>query len=148
MVIADPSLVASGLAESWKKTASMSEPRWDVVTGRRPTLISSEPILSTFHELHVSEKTYETVFSFVQISGEVVAQFPELEEQFISEIAQLAGSVGLSSLKLRCTIDPEIQPKFQSIIDKEMRLLSSENPSISGFIAEVSNGYVICKEHV
>ena len=148
LVIADPCLVASGLAESWKKTASMSEPRWDVVTGRRPTLISSEPILSTFHELHVSEKTYETVFSFVQISGEVVAQFPELEEQFISEIAQLAGSVGLSSLKIRCTIDPETQPKFQSIIDKEMRLLSSENPSISGFIAEVSNGYVICKEHV
>lgn len=147
LTITDPCLIASGLAESWKKIASMSEPRWDVVTGRRPTLISSEPILSTFHELHVSEKTYEMVFSFVQISGEVVAYIPELEIHLIQEIAQKAGDLGLSSLKLRCALNPELQPKLQSKIDREMRNISQQNASNPGFIAEANNGYLICKEH-
>ena len=125
----------------------MSEPRWDIVTGRRPTLISSEPILSTFHEPHISEKTYEMVFSFVQISGEVVAKIPALEFEFASEIAQMAAEFDISSLKIRCAIDPETQPKLQSLLDREMRAISSQGPPILGFIAEASNGYLICKEY-
>ncbi len=147
LTIADPCLIASGLAESWKKIASMSETRWDVVTGRRPTLISSEPILSTFHDLHVSEKTHETIFSFVQISGEVIAHIPELEIHLIPEIAQIAGDLGLSSLKLRCTLNPELQPKLQSTMDREMRSKSQQTASNPGFIAEANNRYLICKEH-
>ena len=147
LTIVDPCLISSGLAESWKKIASMSEPRWDVVTGRRPTLISSEPILSNFNELHVSQQAYETVFSFVQISGEVVAKIPALELEFAPQIAQMAAELGISSLKIRCTIDPDIQPKFQSLLDREMRNFSSQEPPISGFIAEASNGHLICKEN-
>ena len=49
--------------------------------------------------------------------------------------------------KIRCTIDPDIQPKFQSLLDREMRNFSSQEPPISGFIAEASNGHLICKEN-
>jgi hypothetical protein len=147
LTIVDPSLIASGLAESWKEIASMSNPRWDTVTGRRPTMTSSEPILSTYHELHVSDETYETIFSFVQITGEIVAQISALDFDCVSKITQTASELGISSLKIRCTIDPNVQPKLQSKLDREMRSLSEDNSASSGFIAEVNNSYVICKEY-
>ena len=90
LTIADPCLISSGLSETWKNTASMSNPRWNTITGRRPILISSEPILSTYHELHVSEETYDTTFSFVQIAGEVVAQIPALNFEAAPQAAQIA----------------------------------------------------------
>ena len=147
LTIVDPCLIASGLAESWKNTASMSEPRWNTVNGRRPTLISSEPILSTSQEHHLGEETHETIFSFVQITGKVVARISALDYESASQTAQIASELGISSLKIRCTINPEVQPKLQSLIDREMRNLSTSSSSISGFIAEVGDDLVICKEH-
>ena len=147
LTIVDPCLIASGLAESWKNTASMSDSRWNAVTGRRPILISAAPILSNYHEPPVGEYTSETIFAFVQISGKVVAQIPTLDYENASHIAQIASELGISSLKIRCTIDPEVQPKLQSLLDREMRNLAPQNSPISGFIAEVGEGLVICKEH-
>ncbi|MDG1524856.1 MAG: hypothetical protein P8Q90_02145, partial [Candidatus Thalassarchaeaceae archaeon] len=46
LTIADPCLISSGLAESWKGTCSHPDSRWDSITGRRPTLISPERILT------------------------------------------------------------------------------------------------------
>jgi hypothetical protein len=145
LTIVDPCLIASGLAESWKNIATSSESRWYTITGRRPILITSEPILSSYHELHIQLETYDMIHSFVQISGEVVAHVPQLEHHLISNIAQVAVKVGLSSLKLRCTIDPEIQPQMQSEMDREMRNLTVKNSGNAGFITEVIGGYVICR---
>ena len=144
LTITDPCLIASGLAESWKNTATSSESRWNIIMGRRPILITSEPILSSCHELQ--EETYDMIHSFVQIKGEVIAHIPAPDFDSVPEITRISSDLGLSSLKIRCNIDPNIQPKLQSKIDREMKLLFGERQPQTGFVTEVSNGYVICKE--
>ncbi|MBJ84137.1 MAG: hypothetical protein CMB52_01285 [Euryarchaeota archaeon] len=139
LVVADPSLIASGLGESWREMCASSDTRWDTVTGRRPTLISSEKI----HHGDVYEKTH----SMIQTSGEVVALIAKISDKSIPEIADIASRKGISSLKLRCSLDPEIQPKLQSQMDRELRQYSDYESSHSGFIAETNNGYAICKEY-
>ncbi|MDG1525792.1 MAG: hypothetical protein P8Q90_06980, partial [Candidatus Thalassarchaeaceae archaeon] len=93
------------------------------------------------------QSKHDMIHSFIQISGRIVAFVSELHEDLISDIAQIAVDENISSLKLRCSLDPEIQPKLQSRVDREMRSLSENNSTSSGFIAEVNNGYVICKEY-
>tara|TARA_B100001113_G_C21073032_1_gene606377 strand:- start:96 stop:1394 length:1299 start_codon:yes stop_codon:yes gene_type:complete len=144
--IIDPCLIASGLAESWKEIATSGKSRWNTITGRRPILITSEPILLSYNELSIQKETYDMAHSFVQIKGEVVAHISTLDFESLSEITQIATKLGLSSLKIRCTVDPTIQPKLQSALDREMRQSCAENSTNLGFITEASNGYVICKE--
>jgi hypothetical protein len=43
-------------------------------------------------------------------------------------------------------LDPDVQPKLQSKIDREMKNLDSKNTAKSGFIAEINGSYLICKE--
>ena len=83
----------------------------------------------------------------IQTSGEVVALIAKISDESLPEIADIASRKGISSLKLRCSLDPEIQPKLQSKIDRELRQYSDRTSSHSGFIAETNNGYVICKEY-
>ena len=71
---------------------------------------------------------------------------PNLNEESISDFAKVAADAGISSLKLRCTLDPDVQPKLQSKIDREMKNLDSKNMTKSGFVAEINGSYLICKE--
>ncbi|MEE2746922.1 MAG: hypothetical protein VX473_00440 [Candidatus Thermoplasmatota archaeon] len=134
LTIVDPSLISSGLGESWRKIAINSgNSGWLKLTGRRPVFISDEAI---------SEN--DTVTNFVQISGCVVETVSDISMDSISNLAKLANNAGLTSLKLRCKVDPDIQPKLQSTLDREMKEIGSESESSLGFITESVDGYVIC----
>ena len=136
LTIVDPSLAASGLTESWRDIAvNDGTSDWLKLTGRRPTFISSEA-LSELNEVR----------DFTQISGQIVATASEVSFETLDTLAGIAHSADISNLKLRCRIDPDLQPKLQSAIDRELKQLESiSNPS-HGFITEAGEGYVICRQ--
>ena len=136
LTIVDPSLVASQLTESWRERAvADGDGNWLNLTGRRPTFISSEAIMDN-----------EAVKGFVQITGQIVGTASEVSFESLSELAATANQLGLSSLKLRCQIEPDIQPKLQSAIDREMKQFDSEVNTSQGFITEAGEGYAICNQ--
>jgi len=136
LTIVDPSLVASQLTESWRERAvADGDGNWLNLTGRRPTFISSEAIMDN-----------EAVKGFVQITGQIVGTASEVSFESLSELATTANQLGLSSLKLRCQIEPDIQPKLQSAIDREMKQFGSEVNTSQGFITEAGEGYAICNQ--
>ena len=134
LTIVDPCLVASGLAESWRVSAIGGEDsRWMKLTGRRPVFVSANSI---------SEQ--KDVRDFVQITGRVIQTVSDVSFESLEEVAETANSAGVSSLKLRCQIDPDIQPKLQSAFDQKMKELSPQSNETQGFITESAEGYVIC----
>ena len=136
LTIVDPSLVASGLTESWRNLAVKGgSSDWIKLTGRRPTFISSEA-LSNINE----------VGDFIQISGEIVETAPEVSFETLSILAAIAHAADLSNLKLRCRINPDLQPKLQSALDRELKQFESTSAAAQGFITEVGEGYVICRQ--
>ena len=136
LTIVDPCLIASGLAESWRNSAmGAGDSRWMKLTGRRPVLIGENAI---------SEQT--DVRDFVQITGRVVGTASEISFESLEEVTETANSAGVSSLKLRCQIDPDIQPKLQSAIDRKMREYGVQSNETQGFITESEKGYVICHQ--
>lgn len=88
----------------------------------------------------------EAVKGFVQITGQIVGTASEVSFESLSELAATANQLGLSSLKLRCQIEPDIQPKLQSAIDREMKQFDSEVNTSQGFITEAGEGYAICNQ--
>ena len=134
LTIVDPCLVASGLAESWRNSAIDGEGfRWMKLTGRRPVFVSDNSI-----------SDQKDVMDFVQITGRVVETASEVSFESLEEVAETANSAGVSSLKLRCQIDPDIQPKLQSAIDQKMKGFGPQSSETQGFITESGEGYVIC----
>lgn len=134
LTIVDPSLVSSGLAESWRQIAVKDGfSSWINLTGRRPTFISAEPISDD-----------RMVIDFVQITGCVVSTASDVSFETLGKLAVSANAAGLSSLKLRYQLDPDIQPKLQSAIDREMKKFDLEPNTTQGFITETGDGYVIC----
>jgi hypothetical protein len=137
LTIVDPSLVASGLTESWRENATKNDGScaWLKLTGRRPIFISSEPI-----------SNQQNVLDFVQISGEIVGFATDVSIDSFEKIAGCANEAGLTNLKLRYQIDPNLQPKLQSAIDQEMKALNSNLAACPGFLTEAGEGYVICRQ--
>ena len=136
LTIVDPCLVASGLAESWRNSAAKEGgSNWMKLTGRRPALISSEAI-SVENEVN----------DFVQISGRILDTVSEVSFETLSELTEAANSAGVSSLKLRCQIDPDVQPKLQSAIDRAMKQFGPNSNETRGFVTEAGEGYAICQQ--
>ena len=136
LTIVDPCLVSSGLAESWRQHAVKGKnSSWMKLTGRRPALVSSDAISDE-----------KIVSDFVQISGRVVDTVVEVSFETLSEITEAANSAGLTSLKLRCQIDPDLQPKLQSAIDQSMKQFGPQSNETRGFITESGEGYTICHQ--
>ena len=136
LTIVDPSLAASGLTESWRNLAvNDGTSGWLKLTGRRPTFISSDSI-SELNEIR----------DFTQISGQIIATASEVSFETLDTLAAVAHSADISNLKLRCRIDPDVQPKLQSAIDRELRQFESTSDSSHGFITEAGEGYVICRQ--
>ena len=136
LTIVDPCLVASGLAESWRNSAvKEGGSNWMKLTGRRPALISSEAI-SVENEAN----------DFVQISGRILDTVSEVSFETLSELTEAANSAGVSSLKLRCQIDPDVQPKLQSAIDRAMKQFGPNSNENRGFVTEAGEGYAICQQ--
>ena len=147
LVIADPCLIASGLGETWKSLFANEGGRWDTVLGRRPIFINPKPPFLLQDELNSQKGSRMIVESMIQSTGEVVATIQILDEESISDITRIAANTGIHSLKLRCSLDPDLQPKLQSKIDREMRAHTPTDSTRSGFIAETSSSHVICKEY-
>ena len=136
LTIVDPCLVSSGLAESWRNSAiDEDDSRWIKLTGRRPVLVSANSI-----------SNQKDVRDFIQITGRVVETVSEVSFESLEGVAETANSAGVSSLKLRCQIDPDIQPKLQSAIDQKMKGLGPQSSETQGFITEFGEGYVICHQ--
>ncbi len=136
LTIVDPCLVSSGLAESWRQNAVKGKnSSWMKLTGRRPALVSSDAISDE-----------KIVSDFVQISGRVVDTVVGVSFETLSEITEAANSAGLTSLKLRCQIDPDLQPKLQSAIDQSMKQFGPQSNETRGFITESGEGYAICHQ--
>jgi cell division protein ZapA (FtsZ GTPase activity inhibitor) len=136
LTIVDPSLIASGLAESWRNLAAKEgSSDWLKLTGRRPKFISSQA-LPNLGEIR----------DFIQISGEIVETAPEISFETLSILAAIAHAADLSNLKLRCRIDPDLQPKLQSALDREIKQFESTSAATQGFITEAGEGYVICRQ--
>jgi hypothetical protein len=147
LVIADPCLIASDLGESWKASCANEEGRWQTISGRRPIFISTTQILAEVSDTVTDDSSTKMAQSMIQAAGEVVATISSIDETSIPEFVKLATNVGISSLKLRCTLAPDLQPKLQSKIDREMKTFGTLDAAKSGFITEVSDGYAICKEY-
>ena len=136
LTIVDPCLVASGLAESWRNSAvKEGGSNWMKLTGRRPALISSEAI-----------SVENGVNDFVQISGRILDTVSEVSFETLSELTEAANSAGVSGLKLRCQIDPDVQPKLQSAIDRAMKQFGPNSNENRGFVTEAGEGYAICQQ--
>ena len=146
LAIVDPCVISSGLGESWKTMWAGGESRWAVTSGRRPICINSVDGQNTVRQSVSNDPTIAMIESMIQATGEVIAMIPNLNDESISDFAKVAADAGISSLKLRCTLDPDVQPKLQSKIDREMKNLSSKTPAKSGFIAEINGVHFICKE--
>ena len=147
LVIADPCLIASGLGETWKSLFANEGGRWDTVLGRRPIFINPKPPFLVQDELNSQKGSRMIVESMIQSTGEVVATIQILDEESISDITRIAANNGIHTLKIRCSLDPDLQPKLQSKIDREMRAHTPTDSTRSGFIAETSSSHVICKEY-
>ena len=136
LTIVDPCLVASGLAESWRNSATKEGgSNWMKLTGRRPALISSEAI-SVENEVN----------DFVQISGRILDTVSEVSFETLSELTEAANSAGVSGLKLRCQIDQDVQPKLQSAIDRAMKQFGPNSNETRGFVTEAGESYAICQQ--
>mgnify|MGYP001444072228 CR=1 FL=1 len=136
LTIVDPSLVASGLAESWRNLAvTTGTSAWVTLTGRRPKIISSEAI-----------PNQNEVRDFIQISGEIVETAPEISFESVGILAAIANAANLSNLKIRCRIDPDLQPKLQSALDRELMKFGTASTPTQGFITEAGDGYAICRQ--
>ena len=146
LAIVDPCVISSGLGESWKKMWAGDESRWATVSGRRPICINPRDGQNTVCQSVADDPNFVMIQSMIQASGEVISIVPDLNEGSISNYAKIAADAGVSSLKLRCTLDPDVQPKLQSKIDREMKILTLKNPAKSGFIAEINGIHLICKE--
>lgn len=146
LVIADPCLIASGLGEAWNSLFANEGGRWETVLGRRPIFINPNPMFSILDDLSSDKDSRMIVESMIQSTGEVVATIENLDEVSIPEITRIAADAGVHSLKLRCSLDPDLQPKLQSKIDREMRAHFPTGSTKSGFIAQTSSSHVICKE--
>ena len=140
--ILDPALVQSGLQEAWldKALPEGAGHSWLRLEGRRPLLISTEPLLSD-----------DEIDAFVIASGEIVQHRltpPELHT--IEQTAAAAARNGVGKITLRCSLDPEIHPTLQRRLDKAMREIDGARGFMVDLELERGSGshslYIVCKE--
>ena len=122
--ILDAALLESGLMAQWlKSTAAEQEGRWAFVEGRRPQLHHDRPL-----QLENNDQL------LVQATGRVVELLKfTLDETTVDEIVEIAISHQLKSVKLRCDLDPSMQPKLQGSLDRQLR---RRNGNKYGFVAQ------------
>jgi len=148
VTLVDPALLASGLASKWIDIATepACEWQWLRCDGRRPLLATDSSLIQ-----------HEIASAFYSVSGEVVC-FSSTEWNMSGDeaiaataagLAEEAIDSGLTSLHLRCSMNPELQPKMQSAIDRSMRRLNTELDEESrGFLVEMDSTpcqYLLCR---
>ena len=140
--ILDPALVQSGLHETWleKTLPQDAGSSWLRTEGRRPLLITTEPLILD-----------EENEAFVIASGEIVQHRlspPELNTiQLVSEACERAG---IGKVTLRCSLDPEIHPTLQRRLDKSLKEVEGPRGFMVDLDLDRGNGshtlYIVCRE--
>ncbi len=110
--ILDAALVESGMAESWLKTVTKSEHiNWGVVEGRRPQIHHQHP-------LRLEQKNDRML---VQATGRVVALARlQLNLSTVDQLVEMVLEHDVSKLTVRVPLSPELQPKIQGAIDRQI----------------------------
>ena len=140
LTIVDSALLSSGLQGQWVREALPAEASrsWVRIDGRRPMLLSSEPL----------DMDKSLVKAFVSSTGEVISRLkvePTLDN--LSPILVSANYAYLSRLTLRCKMNPTIQPKLQALLDSGLKDYPRGK---NGFLADVEtkegSAWFICRE--
>jgi len=140
LTIVDSALLSSGLQGQWIREALPPEASrsWVRISGRRPMLLSSEPL----------DMSKSLVKAFVSSSGEVMSRLkvePTVEN--ISPILVSANFAYLSTLTLRCKMNPSAHPKLQSLIDDGLK---GNSRGKRGFLADIDisedSAWFVCRE--
>jgi len=123
--ILDAALVESGLAAQYlEKVLPRQDITWSVSQGRRPQIHHPNPI--EFE--NVQQKM------LIQASGRIVKLVhSELLEDTISHLVEASREYGFGKLTLRVSLDPELQPRLQGSLDRQ---LSSKGGMHTGFVAK------------
>ena len=123
--IIDAALVESGLATVFlNQTLPEQEITWSVATGRRPQIHHPSPF-------SLEDKKQSLL---VQATGRIVKLVHcELTEETIPRLVDAASEYGFGKLTLRVSLDPELQPRLQGSIDRQ---LTARGGSHTGFVAQ------------
>tara|TARA_Y100001970_G_scaffold59553_1_gene75770 strand:+ start:21943 stop:23265 length:1323 start_codon:yes stop_codon:yes gene_type:complete len=142
ITILDPALIQSGLHETWLEKVLHEDAgsSWLRMDGRRPLLISTEPLI-------IDEETE----AFVIASGEIVQHRlspPELSTiQLVSNACERAG---IGKVTLRCSLDPEIHPTLQRRLDKALKEVEGPRGFMVDLDLDRGSGshtlYIVCRE--
>lgn len=124
--IIDAALVESGLAtEFLSKALQGQEIIWSVSEGRRPQIHHSDNF--AFEDSNLS--------LLVQATGRIVKLVhSELSETTISHLIDTARDYGFGKLTLRVPLEPNLQPRLQGSIDRQ---LTAKGGSHVGFVAKL-----------
>lgn len=123
--ILDAALVESGLALHFlRDLIPGQEITWSIIDGRRPQIHHSEPIIFD----NKQEKM------LVQATGRIVKLVhSELSLETISHLVEASRDYGFGKLTLRVALEPQLQPKLQGSLDRQ---LSSKGGEHVGFVAK------------
>ena len=123
--ILDAALVESGLALHFlRDLIPGQEITWSIIDGRRPQIHHSQPIIFD----NKQEKM------LVQATGRIVKLVhSELSLETISHLVEASRDYGFGKLTLRVALEPQLQPKLQGSLDRQ---LSSKGGEHVGFVAK------------
>ena len=123
--ILDAALVESGLALHFlRDLIPGQEITWSIIDGRRPQIHHSKPI--------IFDKYQEKML--VQATGRIVKLVhSELSLETISHLVEASRDYGFGKLTLRVALEPQLQPKLQGSLDRQ---LFSKGGEHVGFVAK------------
>jgi len=126
--IIDPALIASGLNDTWLKLQNC-EYKWIRKEGRRPLIVHTT-------KLDSKDENENLIFE----SGIVREIISHDINNGVEPLIKLGNNLELKQLTLRMKISPDLQPKLQSRIDKNLLDIGG-----SGFVVKLPNNMLaIC----
>ena len=123
--ILDAALVESGLAtEFLNDVLPGQEVTWSISEGRRPQI----------HHLDIFTFKDPNQPLLIQATGRIVKLVHcDLSEDTISHLVDAAREYGFGKLTLRVPLDPELQPRLQGSIDRQLAVRGGGH---TGFVAK------------
>ena len=125
VTILDAALVESGLAHEYlREVIDDDSVTWSITSGRRPQIHHSSPV-------NFENQNQKLL---VQSTGRIVKLVhSDLSMETISHLVDASREYGFGKLTLRMTVDPNLQPKLQGSLDRQ---LASKGGPHSGFVAK------------
>ena len=125
VTILDAALVESGLAHEYlREVIDDDSVTWSITNGRRPQIHHSSPV-------NFENQNQKLL---VQSTGRIVKLVhTDLSMDTISHLVDASREYGFGKLTLRMTVDPNLQPKLQGSLDRQ---LASKGGPHTGFVAK------------